>query len=182
MIAPSISSEAFAVFAKKKNLRVITAPRPNKIGGDLKHIDGAYLIQRADDFSDNEAAWKVVTDRQPTESEMTEAKFAWTVCAGTSSNAIVLTNKNQAVGIGAGQQSRVHAAQIAAQKAEGRAKGGACASDAFFPFRDGIDTATQTGVTVVIQPGGSMRDEEVINAANEHGIAMIFTGTRHFRH
>jgi len=182
VIAPSISSEAFAVFAKKKNLRVITAPRPNKIGGDLKHIDGAYLIQRADDFSDNEAAWKVVTDRQPTESEMTEAKFAWTVCAGTSSNAIVLTNKNQAVGIGAGQQSRVHAAQIAAQKAEGRAKGGACASDAFFPFRDGIDTATQTGVTVVIQPGGSMRDDEVIAAANEHGIAMIFTGTRHFRH
>jgi len=182
VIAPSVSSEALEIFAKKKNLRVITAPKPNKLGGDIKHIDGAYLIQRADDFSDNESAWKVVTDRQPTDKELEEAKFAWTVCAGTSSNAIVLTNNLQAIGIGAGQQSRVHAAQIAAQKSQDRAQGGACASDAFFPFRDGIDAAAQTGVTVVIQPGGSMRDDEVIEAANKHGIAMIFTGTRHFRH
>jgi phosphoribosylaminoimidazolecarboxamide formyltransferase/IMP cyclohydrolase len=182
VIAPSVSQEALEVFSKKKNLRVITAPQPEKLGGELKHIDGAYLVQRADDFTDNESAWKVVTNRQPTDAEMTEARFAWTVCAGTTSNAIVLTNEGQAVGIGAGQQSRVHSAEIAAKKAGDRAKGGACASDAFFPFRDGIDAAAQTGVTVVIQPGGSMRDEEVIEAANEHGIAMIFTGTRHFRH
>lgn len=182
VIADSFSDEAMALFAKKKNLRVITAEKPHKLGWELKHIDGAFLSQAADDFTDNESAWKVVTDRQPTDAEMTEAKFAWTVCAGTSSNAIVLTNNGQAVGIGAGQQSRVHAAEIAARKAGERARGGACASDAFFPFRDGIDAAVATGVTVVIQPGGSMNDPEVIQAANEHGIAMIFTGTRHFRH
>lgn len=182
VIAYSYSQQALDVFSSKKNLRVITAPKPKVLGWELKHIDGAFLSQAADDFTDNENAWKVVTDRQPTAEEMAEAKFAWTVCAGTSSNAIVLTNNFQAVGIGAGQQSRVHAAEIAAQKASERAEGGACASDAFFPFRDGIDAAAQTGVTVVIQPGGSMRDEEVIQAANEHGIAMIFTGTRHFRH
>ena len=182
VIAPSVSDSAMELFSKKKNLRVITAQKPNKLGFEIKHIDGAFLTQVADDFSDNESAWKVVTDRQPSESELAEAKFAWTVCAGTSSNAIVLTNGGQAIGIGAGQQSRVHAADIAARKAGDRAKGGACASDAFFPFRDGIDAAVATGVTVVIQPGGSMNDQEVIDAANEHGIAMIFTGTRHFRH
>ncbi len=182
VIASSISDAAMEFFSKKKNLRVITADKPNKVGWDIKHIDGAFLAQDADDFADNQSAWKVVTKREPTSAEMTEAKFAWTVCAGTSSNAIVLTNHCQAVGIGAGQQSRVHAAEIAANKAGDRAQGGACASDAFFPFRDGIDAAVATGVTVVIQPGGSMRDEEVIEAANEHGIAMIFTGTRHFRH
>lgn len=182
VIATSVSDSAMALFAKKKNLRVITAEKPNKLGWDLKHIDGAFLSQAADDFTDNESAWKVVTTRQPTDSEMEEAKFAWTVCAGTSSNAIVLTNHGQAIGIGAGQQSRVHAADMAARKAGDRAQGGACASDAFFPFRDGIDAAVATGVTVVIQPGGSMNDQEVIDAANEHSIAMIFTGTRHFRH
>ncbi len=182
VIASGFSDAALTLFAKKKNLRVITADKPNKLGFEIKHIDGAFLSQAADDFTDNESAWKVVTDRQPTDAELAEAKFAWTVCAGTSSNAIVLTNNGQAVGIGAGQQSRVHSAEIAAKKAGDRAKGGACASDAFFPFRDGIDAAVATGVTVVIQPGGSMNDPEVIEAANEHGIAMIFTGTRHFRH
>lgn len=182
VIAPSFSSEALEIFSRKKNVRVITAGKPNKVGWDIKHIDGAFLIQSADDFSDDETSWKVVTKRQPTDDQMLEAKFAWTVCAGTSSNAIVLTNAGQAIGIGAGQQSRVHAAEIAAKKAGDRATGGACASDAFFPFRDGIDAAAQTGVSVVIQPGGSMRDQEVIDAADEHGIAMIFTGTRHFRH
>ncbi len=182
VIATSFSDEALKIFSAKKNLRVISAPKPEDVGFELKHIDGAFLSQTADDFTDNESSWKVVTNRQPSEQELNEAKFAWRVCAGTSSNAIVLTNNLTAVGIGAGQQSRVHAAQIAAQKAQDRAKGGACASDAFFPFRDGIDAAAQTGVSVVIQPGGSMRDEEVIQAANEHNIAMIFTGTRHFRH
>jgi phosphoribosylaminoimidazolecarboxamide formyltransferase/IMP cyclohydrolase len=182
VIAPSINDDAMGIFAKKKNLRLITADVSNRVGMDVKHIDGAFLYQVADDFTDNESSWNVVTDRGPSDAEMSEAKFAWTVCAGTSSNSIVLTNNRQAVGIGAGQQSRVHAAEIAARKAGERAQGGACASDAFFPFRDGIDAAAEAGVTVVIQPGGSMNDQEVIDAANEHNIAMIFTGTRHFRH
>ena len=113
---------------------------------------------------------------------MKEAQFAWTVCAATTSNAIVISKDGQAYGIGAGQQSRVHAAEISASKAGLRARGGVCASDAFFPFRDGIDAAAANGVEIVIQPGGSMRDEEVIAAANEHNIAMVFTGTRHFKH
>ncbi len=182
VIAPSFSKEALDLFSTKKNVRVISADKPSKVAWDIKHIDGAFLFQDADDFFDNQDDWKVVTDRKPTDEEMLQAIFAWKVCAATNSNAIVLANNFQAVGIGAGQQSRVHSAEIAAKKAGDRAKGGACASDAFFPFRDGIDAAAETGVSVVIQPGGSMRDEEVIEAANEHGIAMIFTGTRHFRH
>ena len=182
VVAPSYSEKAMEVFKPKKNVRVISAPTSKALGWELKHIDGAFLVQDADDFRDDQDSWKVVTKRQPTDAELAEAKFAWTVCAGTSSNAIVLTNNQQAIGIGAGQQSRVHAAEIAAKKAGDKAEGGACASDAFFPFRDGIDAAATTGVTVVIQPGGSMRDEEVIAAADEHNIAMIFTGTRHFRH
>lgn len=182
VVAPSISEKALEICAKKKNMRVITAPKAKKVGWDLKHIDGAFLSQVADDFQDQPENWKVVTTRQPTDAEMKEAKFAWTVCAATSSNAIVITKDGQALGIGAGQQSRVHAAEISASKAGPRAWGGVCASDAFFPFRDGVDAAAANGVQVVIQPGGSMRDEEVIAAANEHNIAMIFTGTRHFRH
>jgi len=182
VVAPSVSEKALAICAKKKNMRVITAPKSKKVLWDLKHIDGAFLSQAADDFQDEPSEWKVVTTRQPTEEEMKEAKFAWTVCAATSSNAIVITKDGQALGIGAGQQSRVHAAEISASKAGSRAWGGVCASDAFFPFRDGIDAAAANGVQVVIQPGGSMRDEEVIAAANENNIAMIFTGTRHFRH
>ncbi|MBP9115482.1 MAG: bifunctional phosphoribosylaminoimidazolecarboxamide formyltransferase/IMP cyclohydrolase [Acidimicrobiia bacterium] len=182
IVAPSISKEAMDICAKKKNMRVISASKPNKVGWELKHIDGAFLSQTADDFADQIDDWKVVTERQPSEAELKEAKFAWKVCAATSSNAIVISKDGQAVGIGAGQQSRVHAAEISACKAGVRGRGGVCASDAFFPFRDGIDAAAVNGVEVVIQPGGSMRDEEVIAAANEHNIAMIFTGTRHFRH
>lgn len=182
VVAPSITDDALAICAKKKNMRVITAPVAKKVGFDLKHIDGAFLYQAADDFTDAPENWKVVTTRQPTDEEMKEARFAWTVCAATSSNAIVITKDGQALGIGAGQQSRVHAAEISASKAGQKGWGGVCASDAFFPFRDGIDAAAANGVQVVIQPGGSMRDDEVIAAANEHNIAMIFTGTRHFRH
>ena len=109
-------------------------------------------------------------------------EFAWTVCAAVTSNAIVYTKDQQAFGIGAGQQNRLDSARIAARRAEGRATGGACASDAFFPFRDGLDAAVEAGVSCVIQPGGSMRDDEVVAAADEHGLAMVFTGQRHFRH
>ncbi len=182
IVAPSISKEALEICKKKKNMRVITAPKPNKVGWDIKHIDGAFLVQAADDFQDQTSEWKVVTTREPNSEEMKEAQFAWTVCAATTSNAIVISKDGQAYGIGAGQQSRVHAAEISASKAGLRARGGVCASDAFFPFRDGIDAAAANGVEIVIQPGGSMRDEEVIAAANEHNIAMVFTGTRHFKH
>ncbi|NLA36315.1 MAG: bifunctional phosphoribosylaminoimidazolecarboxamide formyltransferase/IMP cyclohydrolase PurH, partial [Actinobacteria bacterium] len=126
--------------------------------------------------------WKVVTDRAPSAQEMDDLELAWKVAAKVTSNTIVLVKGGQAVGIGAGQQNRRDAGRIAGEKAEGRAAGGACASDAFFPFRDGLDAAIEAGATAVIQPGGSIRDREVIDAANEAGIAMVFTGERHFKH
>ena len=124
----------------------------------------------------------VVTRAQPSPNQWRDLELAWRVCANVSSNAIVIANDQQAVGIGAGQQSRVDSAEIAVRKAGDRARGGACASDAFFPFRDGLDVVARAGVGAVIQPGGSVRDPEVIAAADEHGIAMVFTGRRHFRH
>jgi len=126
--------------------------------------------------------WRVVTSAQPTEAQWRDLAFAWEVCAAVSSNAIVLAKDLQAFGIGAGQQNRVDSAGMAARRADGRAVGGVCASDAFFPFRDGVDVVVGAGVTAVVQPGGSVRDEEVIAAADEHGVAMVFTGERHFRH
>ena len=127
-------------------------------------------------------AWSVVTDRQPTDAEWRDLELAWRLVARVTSNTIVLVKDGQAVGIGAGQQNRRDAGRIAAEKADGRAVGGACASDAFFPFRDGLDAAAEAGATAVIQPGGSIRDDEVIAAANEAGMAMVFTGERHFKH
>jgi phosphoribosylaminoimidazolecarboxamide formyltransferase/IMP cyclohydrolase len=124
----------------------------------------------------------VVTAAQPSAAQWDDLQFAWTVCAAVSSNAIVYAKDLQAFGIGAGQQNRLDSARIAAERSAGRASGGVCASDAFFPFRDGLDAAAAAGIAAVIQPGGSVRDDEVITAADEHGIAMIFTGERHFRH
>ena len=124
----------------------------------------------------------MVTQRTPTEAEWADAAFAWRVCGHVKSNAIVLAKDGVAWGIGAGQQNRVDSARIAVEKAAGRAAGGACASDAFFPFRDGVDTVAAAGVAAIIQPGGSIRDDEVIAAADEAGLAMVFTGMRHFRH
>jgi phosphoribosylaminoimidazolecarboxamide formyltransferase/IMP cyclohydrolase len=126
--------------------------------------------------------WTIATIRKPTELEWADLKFAWQIAAKVNSNCIVLAKDQQAFGIGAGQQNRRDAGRIAANKADGRAVGGACASDAFFPFRDGLDAAIEAGCTAVIQPGGSIRDEEVIAAADEAGIAMVFTGERHFKH
>jgi len=128
------------------------------------------------------SAWRVPTKRSPSDAEWRDLTFAWQVCAAVGSNAIVLVKDEMAVGIGAGQQSRVDAARIAGRKADGRARGGACASDAFFPFRDGLDAAAEAGATAVIQPGGSVRDDELIAAADEHGMTMVLTGERHFRH
>ena len=151
----------------------------------VRSVDGGVLLQDPDDvLKDIEAhaSWKVVTKAMPTETQWRDVLFAWAVAAHVSSNAIVIANDGQAVGIGAGQQSRVDAAAIAVRKAADRARGGVCASDAYFPFRDGLDLVAAAGVSVVVQPGGSVRDGEVIAAADEHGIAMVMTGVRHFRH
>jgi phosphoribosylaminoimidazolecarboxamide formyltransferase/IMP cyclohydrolase len=140
------------------------------------------LVQNADTVELDRNTWTVVTDTQPTAEQWDDMSFAWQVCSMVSSNAIVFAKNRQAFGIGAGQQNRLDSARIAAERSAGRAQGGVCASDAFFPFRDGLDATATAGITAVIQPGGSVRDAEVIAAANEHGIAMVFTGERHFKH
>ena len=182
VVAPSYDDAALATLTAKKNLRVLSAGPPSARGLDLRSIDGGLLVQQADTVSLDRAAWRVVTKVAPTEEQWSDLELAWIVCAAVSSNAIVLVGNQRAVGIGAGQQNRVDSARIAATRAAGRARGGACASDAYFPFRDGLDAAADAGVAAVIQPGGSIRDEEVIAAADEHGLAMVFTGERHFRH
>jgi phosphoribosylaminoimidazolecarboxamide formyltransferase/IMP cyclohydrolase len=150
----------------------------------FRSFDGSngLLVQQSDVFKTTRADWKIATDREPTEEEWIDLELAWKVAARVTSNTIVLVKGGQAVGIGAGQQNRKDAGLLAAQKADGRAVGGACASDAFFPFRDGLQAAIDAGTTAVIQPGGSIRDQEVIDAANEAGLAMVFTDERHFRH
>ena len=182
VVAPSFDAEALAVFAKKPNLRVLAASAPEGGVLDLRAIDGGLLVQHADVVTPAGDQWQVVTEVQPSAAQLADLEFAWKVCAAVSSNAIVFAKDLQAFGIGAGQQNRLDSAEIAARRSAGRANGGVCASDAFFPFRDGLDAAAAAGITAVVQPGGSVRDDEVIAAANEHGIAMVFTGERHFRH
>ncbi len=183
LIAPSFApGTAERLAAKRKNMRVLSAPPPYPAGLELRHVDGGFLVQEPDTVNLERSSWRVVTERQPSETEWQDLELAWRVCAYTKSNAIVLVKDAQAVGIGAGQQSRVDASEIAAQKAAGRAQGGACASDAFYPFRDGLEVAAKAGVAAVIQPGGSVRDGELIAAADELGVAMVMTGERHFRH
>ncbi len=182
VVAPSYTPDALEVFARKGNLRVLSGPRPYGSVLDLRSIDGGLLVQQADTVDLDRSHWQVVTAAAPTVAQMDDLAFAWTVCAAVSSNAIVYAHERQAFGIGAGQQNRLDSARIAAERSAGRAQGGVCASDAFFPFRDGLDAAAAAGIRAVIQPGGSVRDTEVIAAADEHGIAMVFTGERHFRH
>lgn len=182
VIAPGYAPEALARLGDKRAaMRVLEAPPPAAPALELRSA-GGVLVQTLDRVSCERASWQVVSERAPTEVEWRDLELAWLVCAHTKSNAIVIAKDGQALGIGAGQQSRVDAAELAVRKAAGRAAGGACASDAFFPFRDGIDAVAQAGVRAVIQPGGSVRDPEVIAAANAHGMAMVFTGQRHFRH
>jgi phosphoribosylaminoimidazolecarboxamide formyltransferase/IMP cyclohydrolase len=191
IIAPEIGKAARAVLAKKQGIRVLEAGWATASAAarepslELKTIEGGLLVQSTDDGRVDVAAAKVVTQRQPTASELRDLKFAWTAVKYVKSNAIVLAHDTATIGIGAGQPSRVMSARIAALKAE-EAKldvtGAVLASDAFFPFRDGIDAAAERGVVAVVQPGGSVRDDEVIRAADEHGMTMIFTGMRHFRH
>ncbi len=182
VVAPGYTPDALEVFASKPNIRVLEADQPNHPRFDIRTIDGGFLLQTPDEFVSPPDTWQVVTERRPSDAEFADLAFAWQVAASVTSNTIVLAKDRQAVGIGAGQQNRRDAGMIAAQKADGRAVGGACASDAFFPFRDGLDTAIEAGCTAVVQPGGSIRDDDVIAAANEAGLAMVFTGARHFRH
>ncbi len=186
IIAPAVNDDALRVLAQKKNVRVLAcgqwpdAPAPRL---DFKRVNGGLLIQDADLALINET--RVVTDRSPSDGEMKDLLFAWRVSKFVKSNAIVYAKDAMTIGVGAGQMSRVNSARIAGIKAEHaglEVKGSVMASDAFFPFRDGIDQAAKAGITAVIQPGGSMRDEETIAAADEHGMAMVFTGMRHFRH
>ncbi|WP_174849916.1 bifunctional phosphoribosylaminoimidazolecarboxamide formyltransferase/IMP cyclohydrolase [Yersinia artesiana] len=187
IIAPSVSAEALALLAAKQNVRVLTCGQwqERSAGLDFKRVNGGLLVQDRDLGMVTEADLRVVSKRQPTEQELRDALFCWKVAKFVKSNAIVYARDNMTIGIGAGQMSRVYSAKIAGIKAadEGlEVAGSAMASDAFFPFRDGIDAAAAVGITCVIQPGGSIRDDEVIAAADEHGIAMIFTDMRHFRH
>jgi phosphoribosylaminoimidazolecarboxamide formyltransferase/IMP cyclohydrolase len=182
VVAPGYEADALAILTAKKNLRVLEADAPGPIRFDIRSIDGGLLVQEPDPVSVDRATWRVVTTASPTDAQWADLVFAWQVCAAVSSNAIVYARDRRAYGIGAGQQNRLDSARIAADRAAGRAAGGVCASDAFFPFRDGLDAAAAAGVAAVIQPGGSVRDDEVIAAANEHGLAMVFTGVRHFKH
>ena len=169
--------------AKRKNTRLLEATEsPTTARLDLRQISGGFLVQDAHHFASKRSEWRVVTAVAPTEEQWIDAELAWRIAGHVKSNAIVLVANGQAVGIGAGQQNRVESGQIAANKAAGRAKGGACASDAFYPFPDGVEAAAAAGVAVVVQPGGSLRDDEVTARADELGLAMVFTGERHFLH
>jgi phosphoribosylaminoimidazolecarboxamide formyltransferase/IMP cyclohydrolase len=187
IIAPKVSPEAVQVIAAKKNLRLLTcgewAEKTTEF--DIKRVNGGLLVQDRDQGMVGLEDLKVVTKRQPTEAELNDLLFSWKVAKFVKSNAIVYVKNNATVGVGAGQMSRVYSARIAGIKAADEnleVAGSVMSSDAFFPFRDGIDAAAEAGISCVIQPGGSMRDNEVIAAANEHGMAMVFTGMRHFRH
>lgn len=195
VIAPDVTPEAKAIFAAKKNLRLLTTgglPDPRAPGVTFRSLASGFLVQSRDSTSVDDMELKVVTKRQPTPQELEDLKFAFRVAKHVKSNTIVYAKNGATVGIGAGQMSRVDSARIAAWKAqeaakaagvsESLAKGSVVASDAFFPFADGLIAAAEAGATAVIQPGGSMRDEEVIRAADERGLAMVFTGVRHFRH
>ncbi|MBV9241622.1 MAG: bifunctional phosphoribosylaminoimidazolecarboxamide formyltransferase/IMP cyclohydrolase, partial [Acidobacteria bacterium] len=201
IVAPDYDDEALEIFRTKKNLRVLRVSSPHVSEGStsrrraltdvratdtvLKRISGGYLVQDSDDDHLSTSDLTIVTTRQPTESELRSMLLAWRVCKHVKSNAIVFANESQTLGVGAGQMNRVDSVRIAAMRAERfdlPLKGSALASDAFFPFRDNVDEAAKYGVTAVIQPGGSVRDEESIAAADEHGMVMAFTGIRHFRH
>jgi phosphoribosylaminoimidazolecarboxamide formyltransferase/IMP cyclohydrolase len=191
IVAPEISTDALAVLAKKKNVRVLDAGAPRsadvsaQAAWDLRSVDHGLLVQDRDAASLGSGELDVVSKRQPAETELEDLRFAWIVAKYVKSNAIVYAQGLRTIGIGAGQMSRVLSARIGAMKAADEGldlRGAVMASDAFFPFRDGIDTAAASGITAVIQPGGSVRDKEVIDAADAHGLAMIFTHMRHFRH
>ena len=168
--------------ARRKNTRLLQAPPPDAEALHLRAFAGGFLVQESPRFVADRSSWRVATKAVPTEDQWRDAELAWRLCGHVTSNAVVLVNGGQAVGIGAGQQSRVDAAEVAARKAAGRAKGGASATDGFYPFPDGVEAAAAAGVAVVVQPGGSIRDPEAVAAADAHGLAMVLTGERQFRH
>jgi phosphoribosylaminoimidazolecarboxamide formyltransferase/IMP cyclohydrolase len=185
LIAPSFDEGALELFAtKRKNMRVLAAPAPDAHAAawHFRQLSGGWLVQDPYVFATGRSDWTVASKAQPTEDNWRDMELAWRVCAWVKSNAIVLAARGMAVGIGGGQQNRVTPGEIATARAAGRAKGGAAASDAFFPFRDGLDACAAAGVAAVIQPGGSVRDGEVIAAADEHGLVMVLTGERQFQH
>jgi phosphoribosylaminoimidazolecarboxamide formyltransferase/IMP cyclohydrolase len=171
-----------ALIKRRKNTRILTAPAPTSETPEIRQIGGGFLVQDAHSFKAPRRDWRVVTKRTPTDGEWADAELAWRLVGWVHSNAIVLVKDRTAWGIGAGQQNRVESGQLAATKAAGRAVGGACASDAFYPFADGVEAAAEAGAAVIVQPGGAMRDEENIARADELGVAMVFTGERHFLH
>jgi phosphoribosylaminoimidazolecarboxamide formyltransferase/IMP cyclohydrolase len=186
VVAPSFHAEALAVFAAKKQLRVVELPVGKGAGAlDYKRVRGGFLVQDQFQFDPSEVGWTVATERRPTEAEWNDLRFAWAAVAPVKSNAILLARNEAAIGIGAGQMSRVDSVFLAVHKArqQGHEPGGSVlASDAFFPFADGVELAAGAGVSAIIQPGGSVRDAEVIDAANRYGMAMVMTGKRQFRH
>jgi phosphoribosylaminoimidazolecarboxamide formyltransferase / IMP cyclohydrolase len=184
LLAPSFEEDALARFRKKSSLRLLECPvyRPSPGEVELRAVDGGFLAQPPDAFPDDPAAWTCPTRRPPTAEERRALDFAWKVARAVKSNAIVVANADQTVGVGAGQMSRVDSCRLATEKARLPVAGTVAASDAFFPFRDGLDVLAAAGVTAVVQPGGSKRDDEVVAAADEAGMAMLMTGVRHFRH
>jgi phosphoribosylaminoimidazolecarboxamide formyltransferase/IMP cyclohydrolase len=188
IVAPEFTDEAIEVLTTKPkwkaNVRLLRVGQiaPGKGAAEFRQIDGGMLCQAADDLADDRSAWKVVTDAEPSDALAADLAFAWAACRFVKSNAIVLARDGALVGVGAGQMSRVDSVEIAIDKAAERARGAVLASDAFFPFDDSIHRAAEAGLAAVIQPGGSRRDDEVIAACNQHGLPMIFTGIRHFRH
>ena len=188
VIAPGYDPDAFEILTTKpkwkKNVRLmeVSFADDGRGAAEYRRVSGGLLVQDRDDLPQLEDDWKVVTEREPTDEEYDELRFAWRVCRHVKSNAIVFAKGRMLLGAGAGQMSRLDSSAIAAMKAGERSQGGVVASDAFFPFRDGIDEAAKAGIVAVIQPGGSRNDDEVIQACNEHGMAMVFTGRRHFRH
>ncbi len=183
IVAPACTPEAAAIFATKKNLRVLTlADLATGTKDNVKIIAGGMLVQSADEAIETAENWQVVTAKQPTDAELQELLFAWKVCKHVKSNAIVITKDRATIGVGAGQMNRVGSAKIAIEQAGDLARGATLASDGFFPFDDSVRSAAAAGITAIVQPGGSMRDNDSIAAANELGIVMVFTGTRHFLH
>ncbi|MPZ72032.1 MAG: bifunctional phosphoribosylaminoimidazolecarboxamide formyltransferase/IMP cyclohydrolase [Nitriliruptorales bacterium] len=184
VVAPGFADEALEVLRTKANLRILSVERPDPVGTPLsiRSVSGGLLVQDADTALEAPDTWSVATHAKPDDATMAELRFAWQACKHSKSNAIVLANEGAIVGVGAGQMSRVDSVRIAVEKSQGRCDGAVLASDAFFPFRDGPDAALAAGIRAIVQPGGSVRDEEVVAACDERGVPMVFTGRRHFRH
>ena len=183
VIAPGYDDDALAILQRKRNLRILTVgDTPSRSTLDLRPISGGMLVQGADNIAEDPAEWKTVTERVPSGSEMQDLAFAWKAAKHIKSNAIVFAKDRALVGMGAGQPNRVVSVHLSQRIAGDKSKGAVLASDAFFPFPDNIELAAEAGVTAIAQPGGSVRDEEVIAAADQAGLAMVFTGVRHFRH